>query len=649
MNEWIATTTTLLVPVLGRALLAFVWQGALVGVLAALALRLLRHARPQARYAVACLALLACALLPLAGVAAQLLSFASAAAPSPASALRLGGDAGAPAAIVAAWPRGLDGFFPIIVSAWAAGACALSLRMGLGLAWIRRLSAAPQGPDQPAWQARLDALSQRLAPMRRVALRLVDGLDSPVAAGCWRPVVLLPTALAARMPVELVEALLAHELAHVRRHDYLVNLLQCVVEALLFYHPVTWWLSRRIRIEREQAADALAAEAIGSPHRLAVALSELAGQRAATSPTPRFAPAAHGGQLMSRIQQLVRPARRVAGGRIALPLVAIAAAGVALYAHAAQVQRPVLPTITIGAPVPAPNGARAALPAPRPIAAKGPLLAVAAQAPAASPNPEPNAATNAAPTRIALHDDDARDAYALVGKGQSGYTMSGSSDDFDDIEAVRALVDRDFIWFRRGDEAYVIDDPATVAKAREAWRDSEALGRQMDALGKQMQVHGDRMSGLGAQMEKLSAHRQETPRMREALAAIQELAAKQQALGAQQARLGAGMATADDARREALERQMDALDQQMDALSEQMDTHQATVDAAAEALEADQAPMEALGRQMEEASKPMEALGQQMDALGKRQEANAERAEATTRSLIADAMQRGLARPAPQM
>ncbi len=647
MSEWIATTTTLLVPILGRALLAFVWQGALVGALAALALRLLRHARPQARYAVACLALLACALLPLAGVASQLLSLASAAAPLPTGALRPGGDAGVPVAIVAAWPRGLEGFFPTVVSAWAAGACALSLRMGLGLAWIRRLRATPQGPAQPAWQARLDALSQRLAPMRRVALRLVDGLDSPVAAGCWRPVVLLPTALAARMPVELVEALLAHELAHVRRHDYLVNLLQCVVEALLFYHPVTWWLSRRIRIEREQVADALAAEAIGAPHRLAVALSELAGRCAAPASTSRFAPTAHGGQLMSRIQQLVRPARRVAGGKVALPLVAIAAAGVALYAHAAQVQRPAVPAITVAAPVPAPRAAASALPAPRPAIAKRPVLAVAAQAPAASPAPD--SAAGPAPTRIALRDDGARDAYALVGKGQSGYTMSGSSDDFDDIEAARAGIDRDFIWFRHDGGTYVIDDPATVAQAREAWRDSEALGKQMDALGKQMQVHGDRMSGLGAQMEKLSAHRQETPQMREALAAIQALAARQQALGAQQAQLGAEMATADDDHRAALEQRMDALDRQMDALSAQMDTHEAAVDAASEALEADQAPMEALGRQMEEAGKPMEALGRQMDALGERQEANARRAEAATRSLIAEAMQRGRARPAPQM
>jgi len=310
MAEWIASTAAWLVPVLGRALLAFLWQGALVGVLAASALHLLRDARAQVRYAVACLALLACALLPLSAIALHLPVLAHAAVTSPAMPLRAGGFIAMPVTPGAAWPRGFEDVLPMVVALWAAGASVLSLRMAMGLAWIRGLRTTPQCPAQPAWQARLDALSQRFAPMRRVALRVVDHLDSPVTIGFLRPVVLLPAALAARMPIELVEALLAHELAHVRRHDYLVNLLQCAVEALLFYHPVTWWLSRRIRIEREHVADALAADAIGSSRRLAVALSELSDGRSAPATPSRFAPAAHGGQLMSRIQRLVTPDRR---------------------------------------------------------------------------------------------------------------------------------------------------------------------------------------------------------------------------------------------------------------------------------------------------------------------------------------------------
>ena len=130
------------------------------------------------------------------------------------------------------------------------------------------------GPEDGAhWQARADVLARKLGLPRSVRVRLFDG-EAPLAIGWWRPVVLLPAALLTRMPAGLLEALLAHELAHIRRHDYIVNLLQAVVEALLFYHPVVWWLSRRIRHERELIADDLAAEALGDRRSLALALSD---------------------------------------------------------------------------------------------------------------------------------------------------------------------------------------------------------------------------------------------------------------------------------------------------------------------------------------------------------------------------------------
>ena len=140
----------------------------------------------------------------------------------------------------------LDALLPWIVASWAAGASVLSLRVSLGLMWIHRLRQSACSPIQATWQLRLDALAVHFDLRRRVALRLVDNLDSPVSAGWWRPIVLLPTALITRMPTYLIEALLAHELAHIRRHDYLINLLQNAVEAVLFYHPVIWWLSNRI-------------------------------------------------------------------------------------------------------------------------------------------------------------------------------------------------------------------------------------------------------------------------------------------------------------------------------------------------------------------------------------------------------------------
>ena len=614
-----------LIPVLGRALLHFIWQGALIGLLAAIALQLLRGARPQARYAVACVAMLACVLVPLIGVLVQLTGEAPVATTSALiEAPQLA--AGAPALPMfdaGTWLTRFDDAFPLIVALWAAGASVLSLRMAMGVAWIRRLRAIPQGPAHVSWQARLDVLAQRFGLTRPVALRLVDTLDSPASAGWWRPVVLLPTALLARMPVDLVEALLAHELAHVRRHDYLINLLQGMVEALLFYHPVTWWLSRRIRIEREHIADQLAADVTRAPRRLALALSELSEFKSRCPAPPHLALAAratHGGHLMSRIQQLIQPGRRAVGGRIAFPLLGLAAACIALYAQAQGLR--------IENPIAVP---RTAAEVPVPAVASGPVLTP--RAPVAQV------------TRI--RKDEPREAFALVRKGKSGITMSGSMDDIDAIEAARDSLDSDFLWFRRADKAYVVVDPATVARAMDAWREADKLEPQMRALGDQMEVHGDKLEALGAKMEQLASHHQPTPAMDAAARRMEQLGEQQEQLGKKQARLAAGMAQASETERDALEAQMDTLSEQMDALGEQMDQQSESLDAEARQLDANQKPMDALAREMDQASKPMEALSTQMDALSKQHEQHVKQAELQLQKLVSEAMAQGLAKPAP--
>jgi beta-lactamase regulating signal transducer with metallopeptidase domain len=152
------------------------------------------------------------------------------------------------------------------------------------------------------WQARVDALQRALGITRRVAVRLAADIASPFTARLLRPVVWLPLSLLTRLPPEQVEALIAHELAHIARLDWLWNGVQCVVESLLFFHPAAWWLSRRIRLEREQACDDLAVAACGNAIALAEALTQLECDR---QPFPRLVLAAQGGSLMQRITRLL--------------------------------------------------------------------------------------------------------------------------------------------------------------------------------------------------------------------------------------------------------------------------------------------------------------------------------------------------------
>ena len=605
------------VPLLARTLIDFVWQGALIGLLAWLVLMLVRNARPQLRYAVACLALLACALLPIVRFALAIVAAGDAPMPAGTPAMAIPDAAFAAQALhtgaVFALPTPPPASMAWLVALWASGAGLLSLRMLGGALWLRRVCREARS-EAGAWQARVDALARRLGVRRAVALRLTADGDGPATTGWWRPVILLPAAVAMHLPADLLEALLAHELAHVRRHDYLINLLQRLVETLLFYHPVVWWLSHRIRIERELVADDLAATALGDRRRLAVALATLDRLAAAPRspfPLPAFAQAAHGGHLMSRIQQLVRPSRRAIGGAVLPPLLGLAVAAGAFYAHAHL--------------------------APKPITGQTPPRAT-------SPDPTPK------PQRIA-RADDRRDgiAYALVRKGEDGMTMSGSHDDRDnaDIEAARRDIDGDFLWFRRDGKAYVVRDAATLAQADAAWAKTRELSAQMDTLSARMQPHQEKMQALGARMQALQVEVVQPPEMEAARVEMERLSGRMQVLSTRMSTLGADMGTSDDAGRDRLQAQMDALSAEQETLGREMERQGEIMEAAGERIEARTAPMEALGHQMEDAGKPMETIGKEMEAVGARIERSAADAEARTRRLIDDAFAKGLAMPAP--
>ena len=634
-------TLAMLVPALATALLHFLWQGALVGLLAWLALAVLRDARPQARYAVACFALFACVVLPAWNLVQALGSDGAATVVGVAMAANEG---------VVSTPRApgeLPRLLPspstntLVVALWAAGVVVLSLRMACGLWWVRRLRRDAGIDTTGAWQACVDRLAPRMGIARGVVLRLVREGDGPVTAGWWRPVVLLPVAIAARMPTDAVEALLAHELAHVRRHDYLVNLLQCAVEALLFYHPVVWWLSHRIRVERELVADDLAGNALGDRRRLALALSGLAAF-AADRPAPtrspvhpsHFAPAAHGGHLMSRIQQLVRPRRASANTAIvALPVIGLALAGAAFYAHARL--------------APADAATRTATTA---IAQATPAAtAQGLPAPAAKPGAQVLPAPNAKPSaHAAVDDDENHPGYALVSEDRDHIRMYGDLDDADGIRRLRDRLDGDFLWFRRDGKSWIVRDPATLARASEAWAKTDAIQVQMHALEARMQPLTGQMQALSARMEALGENNAfESPEARSAIERIEALGEQAQALAERQQALAMRMQQATAAEQSQLDRDRMQLEREQETLHRDMERHSATLAALNARMEAQHEPMEALSREMEAASEPMHAIGRDMEALGQRIEREAEIADRQVRQLIDEAWRNGRAQPAP--
>ena len=286
------------VSALGRTLIDFVWQGVLIAAAYALARVLLRSTR--ARLFAGHVALLSLAIAPLLTLSSQLSAPHSAAMSTIASGyvpetVRVWVEGGTAAATSNQWQYWL-------VAAWAAGVAVLSLRLWTQWRRLRRLCREAR-PLDAAWQARFVALKMRLGVRWRVRLRAGARIAAPMLVGVLRPTILLPTALVARLPIDQMELVLLHELAHLRRFDPLINLIQTAIVTLLFYHPAVHWISRKVHEDRELVCDEDVVASGGDRLRYARVLLTLAEEGWPGAPSTALA--ASGGALLQRVEHIV--------------------------------------------------------------------------------------------------------------------------------------------------------------------------------------------------------------------------------------------------------------------------------------------------------------------------------------------------------
>jgi len=163
-----------------------------------------------------------------------------------------------------------------LVICWLIGAFVLILRFLGGWIYTEHLRHSSKLVMNKEWRARFGVLTAKLKVYQSIELKESAKILTPMVIGTLQPVVLIPIGLLTGFPTSQIEAILAHELAHIRRHDYLVNILQSFVEVVFFFHPALWWLSERVRIEREHCCDDLAIEACEDRVSLAHALVGIA-------------------------------------------------------------------------------------------------------------------------------------------------------------------------------------------------------------------------------------------------------------------------------------------------------------------------------------------------------------------------------------
>jgi beta-lactamase regulating signal transducer with metallopeptidase domain len=311
------------------ALTQFMWQGSLVALGLAALLALQRGRSAVWRYRSACCALLVMVMLPVfaaftydgpplgAGAVAGAVPTAVSAgvqtpAPRPTDSAATSTDAStAPGyrstleerfgALLPAYDR----LRPWIFAAWLAGVLALSLVHVSGWRRVQRLKRHHVEPAPREWQETTERICRLLGIPRAVRVLKSACVEVPTVIGWLSPVVLVPVSAFTGLTSEQLRDILIHEIAHVKRRDYLVNLLQVVAETLLFFHPAVWWVSRRIRVERENCCDDVAVLMSDDRIGYAKALVRLEEIRLSQ---PQFAIRADGGSLASRI-------RRLAGGK----------------------------------------------------------------------------------------------------------------------------------------------------------------------------------------------------------------------------------------------------------------------------------------------------------------------------------------------
>jgi beta-lactamase regulating signal transducer with metallopeptidase domain len=302
MNTFANWFTPDVLRTLGLSLLHFLWQGAVLAVLAASSLAVARKA--STRYALAVGALLAMAAAPvftyLALRESSPVSNASAqnSVPVIVHAVNLASQRIA-TSTQSSFVSG--SLLTTLVELWFVGVLLFSLRTAGGFFLVARLRRRDSKSMSAALLALCREMQNRLGITRAIRYCESLHLDAPAVVGWFRPVVLLPISALTGLTELQLRAVIAHELAHIRRLDAFCNLFQVAAETLLFYHPAVWWLSKRIRAERENCCDDVALAVCGNPAEYARALALMEEWRAA----PSFAMAANRGPLASRVTRLL--------------------------------------------------------------------------------------------------------------------------------------------------------------------------------------------------------------------------------------------------------------------------------------------------------------------------------------------------------
>lgn len=533
---------------------------------------------------------------------------------------------------------------PFALVCYVAVAFLLLGRVVAGLALSMRLVKASWRIQDP----RISSILSRVAgagDCHFAEVRESSAISVPVTVGPIRAAVLLPLAWR-EWDDRRLEAVMAHELSHVRRHDAFTQFAALLHRAIFWFSPLAWWLNRHIADLAEQVSDEAALTAGAERNQYA---RTLLGFFETLQASPRRVwwqgvSMANPGKAEKRLEKILSWRGAINMGKKRSAAILILASAVPLVFLAASA-RPVPQAQTSPQPTtqneiaPAPAGTHLE-PPPQSSAPVSPSLPPAPEAGVVTSGPEPVAPAapaiptapvgpvggpvGAGPVAFQTHSnhrgywysygDDDEQRFVIVTGSTDAFTMSGSSEDARHVEKLRKQIPGDFIWFQRDEKSYIIRDQATIDRARKLWAPQEELGKKQEELGRQQEALGKQQEELGAKMRQVKVN---VPDM---TAELDRLKAKLQKLGP----------TATMEQVGELQSEIGELQSKIGELQSHAGDEQGK-----------------LGEQMGALGEKQGKLGEQQGELGRQQAELAEKATRQMKELLDEAIKNGTAKPEP--
>lgn len=210
----------------------------------------------------------------------------------------------APTAMIQQWLQYFNGYAPTIVLIWFLVICARSIQLFAGLYSIKRIRNTQISPAGVYWEDRVKALALQFGIAQVVQIVQSGIVKVPMVVGHLKPLILIPVGLINGLSAKEVEAIICHELAHIKRRDYLVNILQSLMEIIFFFNPAVLWISKLIREERESCCDDMT---ISNTNDKVNYISALISCQEFQGENPQYAMAVSGSDnhLVQRVKRMV--------------------------------------------------------------------------------------------------------------------------------------------------------------------------------------------------------------------------------------------------------------------------------------------------------------------------------------------------------